>query len=493
MSPYDLLIIGGGINGCALANMAAQRGLKVCLVDKSDFSSGTSSKSTKLMHGGIRYLEQGDITLVREALEERYVHCQSVPHLVKPLEFVIPVYERDPRPLWMMKAGVALYDFLAGGHRLGLHRFLNPKEALQVLPGLKSRGLTGAVSYYDAQMDDARLCLENALMAASRGAVLKNYVTVDSFDKKDGKVVGVNARDVLSGERFEILARRIVVAVGPWTNELKKMDFVQGQHKIRTTKGVHLVYAKNLSDKALLLQVQQDQRIFFVIPWKGQSLVGTTDTDFSGRVEDAQPAAADIDYLFSELRRVFPDEPFQKEKIVTTFAGLRPLVYASGHPSKVSRRHVIEESFSGVIYVMGGKYTTYRRIAGECLAKVLGEKKWQPTPEYPLFGSGSINEDSFELSRHYGIDRATIEYLESLYGTRYRNVLDLTVDQPSLKKKICTCSLAIEAQIVYSIRVEMAKTAEDIMGRRVGLRYQKCDTKRCQQVIEKYIAQGIPV
>ena len=216
--PYDLLVIGGGINGAAIANIAIDAGLKVILLEKGDFAGGTSSKSTKLVHGGLRYLENFEFDLVREALKERFIQLQSVPHLVKPLPFVIPVYTTDRRPLWMMKLGVFLYDVLSGKYRIGPHRSLSKKEVIDLVPGVKEDNLTGGVLYYDAQMDDARLCLENILSAQAKGAQVFNYTKVNEFIKENGRAVGVIAQDVLNGKIFTVNAKRIVCAAGPWAH-----------------------------------------------------------------------------------------------------------------------------------------------------------------------------------------------------------------------------------------------------------------------------------
>lgn len=484
---YDVLIVGGGINGAAIAHMAARNGLKVALLEKNDFASGTSSKSTKLIHGGLRYLETFDLDLVRESLRERSFLLRDAPHLVKPLSFIIPVYRGDRKPLWMMRLGVWLYDRLAGNCTIGKHRFVPRDELLGSMPGLKQEGLLGGVSYYDAQMDDARLVLENVLSAQARGAHVANYVEVRSFLKKDGKAAGVLAFDGIGGLEFEISARKVVCAVGPWTNLLMHKEEGNVPPLVRTTKGIHVVCHGKLSDHALIIPTSRDKRVFFVIPWMGNSLIGTTDTDYTADPDRVAADQEDIDYLFRELRRVFPSagslsaqEIFKKEKIITIFAGLRPLAHKQGEPAKISRHHVIKQAYSGIIYVMGGKYTTYRKIAEDCLKEIVRSKPLVDTRVgFPVYGSGEITESAQDVAMQNGLNVDVAKYLMEFYGTRYKDVLQLIQNNPALKEPLCTCSPAIKAQVVYAVQTEMAVKDEDIIKRRLSLIYRPCRSGQC--------------
>jgi glycerol-3-phosphate dehydrogenase len=481
---YDILVIGGGINGAAIAHVAADNGLSVALVEKGDFASGTSSKSTKLMHGGLRYLEQADFGLVREALRERTLACRDIPHLVHPLEFIIPVYKSSPRPLWMMRLGVFLYDLLSGRHRIGRHRSLTSRQIREEVSGLEPEGLLGGVAYFDAQMDDARVCLENVLSARAKGAHVANYCEVTTLMKENGRVVGAQCRDVLTQKNFSVRAQKVVCAAGPWINQMWQMDHPDAARKIRTTKGVHLVYRERLSEKAVLLQTGKDKRIFFVIPWMNHSLIGTTDTDYSGAADKVEASFEDIQYLLNEARRFFPEQKLSFDKIITTFAGLRPLVYEPGSPGRVSRRHVIEMSnYSGMYYVMGGKYTTYRAIAEETVRTMFPQRTIKSYASFPLYGSGPVKADAAREAQEYGIDQKTVEYLRSKYGIRYLDILKLTAADPSLKERICTCCPDITAQVWYAFETEMARTINDILWRRLGIAYQDCQSKQCGQVI----------
>ena len=481
---FDILVVGGGINGAAIAYLAADNGLSVALIDKGDFASGTSSKSSKLVHGGIRYLENLEFDLVSEALKERYIQFKNVPHLVKPLAFIIPIYEGDPRSAWMVNSGVRLYDALAGNLKLGPHRSYSAQELLIQEPSLNPQGLKGGVLYYDAQMDDARLCLENVLMAAEKGARVANYVEALSLVKENRKTVGIVAKDTLTGQIFEIRAKRVVCALGPWTERVFKEDRTYSKHNVRTTKGIHLVYKGKIAEHAIVIQTRNDRRIFFVIPWMGNSLIGTTDTDFSGNPDHVACDQEDISYLINETRRVFPSLNIDEKNIITTFAGLRPLVHADGQPSKVSRKHEIETVASGVTYVMGGKYTTYRRIAEDCLKKFM-YLKMRSSFEYPLYGSGIPIELTTEVAANFGVKEETVQYLKDKYGMRYMDVLSLTKKDASLKQELCDCSPAICAQVIYSMETEMAQNVDDVLMRRLGLIYVPCASHRCRLYIEK--------
>jgi glycerol-3-phosphate dehydrogenase len=487
---FDLIVVGGGINGAAIANLAASCGISVALLEKGDFASGTSSKSTKLLHGGIRYLENFEFDLVHESLKERFIQWQAVPYLVKPMPFVIPVYKNDARPLWMMQLGVWLYDFLSGKYRVGQHRFLSAAEITSMAPGINMDGLIGGVEYFDAQMDDARLCLENVLMADSQGALVANYVEVLDFIKDNQqKAIGVRARDVLTGTSMEIFAAKIIVTAGPWSDELIQKDVPHSVKRLRPTKGIHIVYRGEISKEAFLLQSRQDKRIFFVIPFKGNSLIGTTDTDYNQSADKVQVEDADIQYLLQEAGRVFPNINFDRSKIITTFAGLRPLVAEKGDPSRISRKHSIESHASGIYFVMGGKYTTYRAIAEDAIMKALPDlaAKMPYDRQYVLYGSGGGNEELKILSQRFDVPLELIRYLQGIYGKRFEDVLNIARSQDLFKKRICSCSPAIAAQVIYARDVEMAQNADDIMERRLDLTYLDCPTGVCRRSIEEIL------
>lgn len=487
-SEYDVLVIGGGINGAAIAHMAALNGMKVALLEKGDFASGTSSKSTKLVHGGLRYLENFELGLVRESLRERHVQLEWAPHLVHPLRFVVPVYEKDKRPLWMMKLGVWLYDFLSGKYVIEKHQSLTADEVSKEIPGIKREGLLGGVAYSDAQMNDARLCLENVLSAAEKGAHVANYVEVKSLILENGKAVGVKAYDALDKITIDIRAKKVVCAIGPWTNPFMRKENSQSPPMIRTTKGVHIIVKGRLANDAVLIPAKNDKRIFFLIPWLDNTLIGTTDTDYTGPADDIEVTDEDIDYLLDETRRVLPDADLSEDKILTAFAGLRPLVREKGSPSKVSRKHVIKTSYTGMIYVLGGKYTAYRKIAEEVTRKLTDKDIVNTQNNFPVYGSGEIEETAEDVARTYNMASDVVQDLMDFYGVRYKDVMDYIDEDPALKEPICTCSPTIGAQIAYAIDNEMAITEEDIMDRRLLLGYMECSRDDCRAVINELLS-----
>src|ERR1700722_2117280 len=302
----DLLIIGGGINGAGLAALAAHSGFSVVLLEKGDFASGTSSKSTKLIHGGIRYLEQARFPLVFEALHERSHLLKLAPHLGHPLAFLLPVYNVDQRLPWKLKIGLWLYDLLAGVHNIARHQWFSPSETLELAPTLRGEGLLGCGLYYDAQVNDARLVLENILAAEQAGAHCLNYHQALSTSDTNGSFTEIRFQDLQSGKENNISARCVVNASGPWANQTAKLFQTDSAPLVRPTRGTHLVVEQVLGEKAVLITTRQDKRVIFVIPWRGYSLVGTTDLDDSGDPDQTKPSEAEIDYLLTEAARLFP-------------------------------------------------------------------------------------------------------------------------------------------------------------------------------------------
>lgn len=362
---FDLLIIGGGIVGAGIAWDASLRGLSCVLVEAGDFAGGTSSKTTKLIHGGIRYLEQLDFRLVRESLRERSILLSIAPQFVKPLPFLIPVRGGRPRPWLLVCLGVFLYDWFAGKRRIGRYRFLGEEALRQEEPRLVENGYRRAVLYYDAQVDDAALVM-GVLQAAERvGAVLRDHTRVTGFIQENNRIVGVKTQNP-----EVIRARRIVNATGPWADQLRRLANPQAKPFVRMSKGIHLVYPDIGLKHAILISSERDGRIFFLIPWKGNTLIGTTDTDYSGDPRLAQADPADVEYLLQEANRALPSFGIQKEKILSTFAGVRPLVAREAKdPWAISRRHRIYEE-GGLLTVVGGKFTTFRKIAEDVVDRL---------------------------------------------------------------------------------------------------------------------------
>jgi glycerol-3-phosphate dehydrogenase len=491
---YDLLVVGGGINGASIANLASKRGYKVALVEKGDFASGTSSKSSKLMHGGLRYLENFQFSLVSEALRERTFHVRNVSHLVKPLEFVVPVYKNDKRPLWLFHLGVFLYDLLAGKHRIGKHRKLSRKQLIELEPQLKKEGLQGGVSYYDAQMDDTRLCLENILCAAKQKATVANYAEVISFIKENGRVVGAQIKDVLSSDKklYSLRAKHIVVASGAWTDEvLKKSEAAEFMPRVRPTKGVHIVTERKLFNHAMLIPSKQDRRIFFVLPWREQTMIGTTDNDYFAKPDQLQVMEEDVEYLIDETNRVYEGDPLKFNDVQASFAGLRPLVAQHGSESKASREHLIFQTTSGLFSIVGGKYTTYRVIAKECVDQILG---MQDSKIDELFSHPLSNDEICSLSKKFEVEEETARDLASRYGSKTVEVLKMGLKRPELLKKISNAGPYIHAEIAYACDVEMARTPEDIVMRRLSIAYSPRDLLTygplLHQISERYLGSN---
>jgi glycerol-3-phosphate dehydrogenase len=502
---HDVLIVGGGINGAGLARDLALRGLRVALVEKGDFASGASSASTKLVHGGVRYLERLDFRLVFEACRERRILQSIAPHLVRPLPFFIPVYRDDPRSLATIRAGMTLYDVLALFRNTHRHHILSAAEALAREPALREEGLTGVALYWDCRMDDARLCLENVLAARELGAEVANYVEVTGFLRQGGRIRGVRAVDRESGEELEIEAEVVVNATGPWLDRLCALAGEPGR-KLRPTRGTHILVPRlNRGEEALYLTAGRDDRLFFVIPWGDLSLVGTTEVDDPGDPDAVAPAEADIAYLLGEAARHLRVGVPSRGEVVSAFAGLRPLVDGgAGRAAAVTREHRIFEAASGLISVGGGKYTTYRAVAAELAGRIterLGRGRGRSiTQRIPLPGGATGSFTAFlaremrSLCATYGLPPATIEGLLSLYGSRTGRLLALLRDEPALVRPVAEGSPLLVAQVVYAIDNELARTPEDVLRRRTPLALRRGrglrELEAVAQLMDERLAAG---
>lgn len=476
---HDVLIVGGGINGAGLARDLALRGLQVVLVDQGDFASGTSSASTRLIHGGLRYLKNLDFRLVFEACRERGVLQRIAPHLVQPLPLLIPVYRDDPHSLLAVRAGLALYDLLALFRVPQRHRILAPRAAGACEPALRPEGLRGAALYWDCRTDDARLCLENVLAAVQAGAETVNYLEVVGLLKQGGRVRGARLRDRESGEELEIEAQVVVNAAGPWLDRVCALDGDTGA-KLRPTRGSHILVPRiNRGDEALYLTAGRDDRLFFVIPWGELSLIGTTDVDYDGDPGAVTATAADIDYLLQETARHLRGVTPARAEIVAAFAGVRPLVAGAGSASRVSREHRLFTSTSGLISIGGGKYTTYRVVAAEA-ARLVTERLGRGggdshTDRLPLPGGATgdflpfLHRQAPLLTERYGLAAGEAETLLGRYGSRTPEMLSLLERQPELARPIVAGSPLREVEAVWAMQAEFARTPEDILRRRTPL------------------------
>ena len=389
---YDVLIIGGGINGTAVARDAALRGLRTALVEKEDFGYGTTSRSTRLIHGGLRYLEHFDFGLVREGLREREVLLKTAPHLVKPLPFLVPVYKGDRVGIPKLRAGMILYDLLSWDKSMPSHRFLKVQEALEKEPLLNSENLVGAMVYYDGQVEmPERVSVENVLQAAEHGADIANHALVEKYLMDGARVVGARVRDLLTDKVYDVKAKFVVNAAGPWIDEMNSKLLEKYRPRMRLTKGIHLLIPQ-IVNHAIVLLAQSDGRLFFAVPYQGYTLIGTTDTDYAGDLDDIRATRDEVEYLVAETRRVFPSLP--TDEIYYTTAGLRPLVRVEGKSEgATSRKHKIvdhaQDGYDGLLSLLGGKITSQRFFAEQTvdlITKRMGLKVPSPTRTKPFYG-----------------------------------------------------------------------------------------------------------
>jgi glycerol-3-phosphate dehydrogenase len=486
---YDLIVVGGGINGAGLAREAAGRGLSVLLIEAQDWAFGASSRSTKLLHGGLRYLERYDFALVAESLRERRLLTQVLaPHLTRPLPFLFPVSRGDQRPPWMVRLGLWLYDGLAlkGGGWIRGHRWLGRERVLGLAPGLQPQGLRGAAEYWDCQMDDARLVLENVQDAARLGAKTLNYCRLMSAHRLAEGDVRVRLRDEEAGEEAEARGRLLVAAAGAWTDEVfRRLGAAGTRPKVKPTKGIHLLTRRLIDGHALLVPAR-DGRVFFVIPtWlegRAASLIGTTDTDFSGDPDHVRAEEDEIGYLLDETARVLPGASLSRADVWATYAGLRPLTAPQhdrgGGNSGVSREHRFWEE-PGVLAVSGGKYTTYRSLCvqlAERAALRLGVSLGPSQSRLPLPGAPRQESEGGEVAaRHleqaYGLEPEAAALLVQHYGRSARDVARLSEEDPELKKPLAPGSgcPAILAMAAWAARHEQVAHLDDFYLRRTQL------------------------
>ncbi len=498
---FDLLIVGGGINGAGIARDAAQRGLRVAMVEMSDIASGTSSRSSKLVHGGLRYLEMYEFGLVFEAVSERKILLDLAPHLVNPLGFLFPVYKGARRGLSAIKAGLLMYEGLSLFRSPKRHRNLKPADVASEEPTLKLDDLKGAPLYYDCSTDDARLTLENALAAAADGAVVATYARVVAFEKEDGRIVGARIRDQFSGEERVVRASAVINATGPWTDRTigmsRKLD---GGALLRPTKGVHIVVARDVLpvEHAVVCFHPEDKRVLFALPWGDSTYVGTTDTDFEGDPADVAATRDDVDYLIAAAAFYFPSNPIRHSDVTCTWAGLRPLMRPAKKggdvdESAVSREHQIVVGQDGLITIAGGKLTTYRLMSREVVESAvkmlrLTEKlpegiKPSETESSLLPGAeGWPESDDHELvagevqqAAGGNIDGEAARLLANTYGMRAFDVAAIIKADPALGRRILPHRPEVVGQIDFSVTEEFAVTVRDVIKQRTQIFYRDAD------------------
>lgn len=479
-APFDLLVVGGGATGCGVALDAASRGLRVALVEKQDFAEGTSGRSTKLVHGGVRYLEAAvrhldpaQYHLVREGLHERGILLRNAPHLARRLPLVTPLYRWLEVPyVWF---GLKLYDLLAGRLSIGHSRLLGRRDALRRFPLLRAEGLKAGVLYYDGQFNDARMALTLGLTAHEQGAVVANRVEVVALLKQGGRLVGALLEDGLTGERWPVHARGIINATGPFADRLRIMDRPSAEPMLVPSEGIHIVLDARHAppDTGLLIPETEDGRVLFVLPWEGHALIGTTDTP---AVVEEHPRARDeeIDYLLRHVGRYF-NLQVTREDIKSVWCGLRPLVREPGaaDTAQLARTHVIEVSPSGLLTIAGGKWTTYRRMALDTVDRAVSAFGLSPTracctEHLPLVGGGTPPEQvEARLRREFGLDDAVAGHLCHAYGDRAPEVASLAAQ--GLDRRLDAAHPYLEAEVVHAVRAEMAVHAIDILARRLPL------------------------
>jgi glycerol-3-phosphate dehydrogenase len=454
---WDIIVVGGGATGVGVAIDAASRGYDTLLLERSDFGKGTSSRSTKLVHGGVRYLEQGNVSLVMEALKERGILRQNAPHLVSDLAFIVPNYDWWEAPFYGL--GLKIYNILSGKYGFGPSKVLSREETLERLPTINRDGLRGGVVYFDGQFDDARLLINMVATAAEQGATLINYCCATGLTKdRDGFVNGVAARDEETGQEFTATARVVVNATGPFTDALRRLADPSIEPMISPSQGIHLVFDRSFlpGNSAIMVPRTSDGRVMFAIPWHGHTLVGTTDTPIPEPTLDPSPMEEEIEFILATAGEYLHKAPTRND-VLSVFTGIRPLVKAgnSKNTAALSRDHTIHIDESGLLSIAGGKWTTYRNMAEDCVnhASILGKLSEREcfTKQLNIHGFHPQAQKFGQLSV-YGSDAAAIQ--------------ELMRSDPELAEPLTTALPYVGAEVVWAVRNEMARTVEDVLCRR---------------------------
>jgi glycerol-3-phosphate dehydrogenase len=472
----DVLVIGGGVTGAGAALDAASRGLSVTLVEARDFAAGTSSRSSKLIHGGLRYLEQMDFALVREALKERGLLLNTLaPHLVHPVPFLFPLQHR----VWeraYIGAGIALYDTLGGARTVPMHKHLTRSGALELAPALRDDALTGAIRYYDAQVDDARHTMMIARTAAEHGATVLTRTKVIGLERDGEKVVGARVEDLETGLTHTIRARTVISATGVWTDDMIKMTGVDFPFHVQMSKGVHILVPRDRLNLHTGMIMRTEKSVLFVIPWAEHWIIGTTDTEWALDKNHPTATAADVQYILDRVNSLLR-EPLTRADIVGTYAGLRPLMTgATKETAKLSREHAVAEPAPGLFVIAGGKYTTYRVMAADVVdaaaARLGGEVPASATAQLPIVGAANYFDMLAEVSDLSVSQRLPVDVVEHLlgrYGSLSTDIFGLIAADPALRHPIPGASDYIAAEIVYAVTHEGALHLDDILTRRTRI------------------------
>lgn len=478
--PFDLLVIGGGATGCGIAVDAASRGLKTALIEKNDFAEGTSSRSTKLVHGGVRYLEMAvkrldrvQYNLVKDGLYERGVLLKNAPHLAHRRALVTPLYKWHEIPY--IFAGLKLYDILAGKMNIGHSRLVGRKEALRRFPMLKAEGLKAGVLYYDGQFNDARMAVTLAATAHQQGAIVANHLEVVGLDKKDGAICGAQVRDNLGDEEFSIQARGVINATGPFADRLRLLDDPAAAPILNASSGIHIVLDQRFAppDTGLMIPETEDGRVLFILPWQGHALIGTTDEP--AEITD-HPRAQDkeIAYLLRHISKYF-DLEVTRTDIKSVWSGLRPLVSdpQAADTARLARDHIIQVSASGLLTIAGGKWTTYRKMAQDTVDHAMQSYSLRAgrgchTDHLPLVGAANFTAAGEErLAKEFGLAADVAHHLHHAYGDQAPQIAELA--RQDLDQRLHPDHPYIEAEVVYTVRHEFAQRAADVLVRRTTL------------------------
>ena len=478
---FDILVIGGGVNGVGAALDAASRGLKVALIEAQDIAAGTSSRSSKLIHGGLRYLEQYDFKLVREALHERELMVSTLcPHLVKPVGFLFPLTEKLKERTYV-GAGLALYDALRGFQRaLPWHKHLSQKQINEIAPSLRHDIVTGAIKYFDAQVDDARHTMAVARTAARHGALIATQVSAESLIREGKRVVGVNALDLASGKKIAIKAGVTIMCAGVWSDQLhERFELTPGYH-VTMSKGAHIVVPGSAikSDAGIILKTPVS--VLFIIPWGDKWIVGTTDTPYEG--DRAEPFATreDVQYILDQANRVL-EPKLKADEIIGVYAGLRPLVAnnKSATTTKLSREHTVDRPAAGFVSIAGGKYTTYRVMGKDVVDRAVIELRKltqnSVTEKLPLVGADgyfALEQQKERIAQESGLDVETVTHLLNRHGSLISEILEIIEEQPKLAAKLDADLPYIKAEIVYAASYEGARSVDDVISRRTRLSFE---------------------
>lgn len=456
---WDVIIIGGGATGLGTAVDAASRGFKTLLLEQDDFAKGTSSRSTKLVHGGVRYLAQGDIALVYEALHERSLLLKNAPHLVHDQEFIIPCYAWNTKYMYLV--GLKFYDLLAGKNDFRKSSFLKKDAVIKAIPGLNPEGLIGGVSYSDGQFDDARLAINLAQTAARHGGLLINYAKVNGLTKQGNKISGVTFQDLESGKEYNLQASVVINATGVFVDEILKMDVPKGDPLVRPSQGAHVVLDQSFlqGNSALMIPKTSDGRVLFAVPWHGKVLVGTTDTPLNEHSSEPRPLEEEIEFILSTAGKYLSKAP-KRTDVLSAFAGLRPLAAPGKDTNKtkeISRSHKLIVSKSELITITGGKWTTYRKMAMDVVDKAI------------QLGKLAAVDCKTRTIKIHGYTAGPEQGALAVYGVDAGGIRALIAAQPALGNRIHPKHPYTEAEVIWVIRNEMARTIEDVLARRIRI------------------------